>query len=105
MKLVTIKRATNGGITICCGELFEYAGLQFCITNSFDSNVYYAIEVSTGLSAHEVFTFDYDTEQACTNALKRWIRTHISLFNDGMFERSKKMLSENNYKFPLNKRI
>lgn len=105
MRSVTIKRATDSGISTCYGELYEYKGFQFCITNSFDSCIYYAIEVSTGMSAHKAFTFEYVTEQSCINSLKRWIRNNINKFNKGTFERSKRRLSSFKIEYPLNDRI
>ena len=51
MKSIRIKRATTCGVRVCEGELFEAHGFQFCITNSFDPVIYYAIEVTSGMSA------------------------------------------------------
>ena len=39
-KHITINRATAFGIAQCTGELFEAHGLQFCITNSVDPQIY-----------------------------------------------------------------
>lgn len=102
MKSVIIKRATMDGISVCYGELFEYAGYQFCITDNIYNEVFHAIEVRTGLSAHSVCISEYSSKRACINALKRWIKEHIGLFNDDLLERSKGILSKHNLDYPLN---
>lgn len=105
MKLVTIKRATTDGIVECTGELYIYGGFQFCITYDADNCAYYAIELSTGLSAKTAYTFEYETFQLCICSLKRWIVNNIHLFSAGTFERSKELLSVYKYDYPLNNKI
>jgi len=46
---IEILRNTLTGLKKCKGELFEYGGLQFCITRFFGE--YHAIELHTGTDA------------------------------------------------------
>lgn len=105
MKLVTIKRATTDGLVECTGELYEYGGFQFCLTYNIDNGVYYAIEISTGLSARKVYSFEYESCQQCIRSLKRWIINNNHLFKVETFERSKELLSVYKYDYPLNNKI
>ena len=105
MKSIRIKRATPCGVRVCEGELFEAHGFQFCITNSFDPVIYYAIEVTSGMSACKRFTFYFENEYACIKAVKQWIVQNGALFDNNLLDRSKKALIKYNIKFPLNNKI
>lgn len=101
MKLVAIKRATTGGVSVCSGELYEYAGFQFCITKGIDNGVIYAIEVSTGLSAVCLIIGKYKSERACFLAVKSQVRKWAKKID---INRSKKLLATYGMKYPLNKK-
>lgn len=102
MKSVVIRRATTGGISTCMGELYKCGEFNFCITDNVENNMIHAIELSTGMNAHSDYISMHTSRQACKNDVKRWIKKHINLFDDGLLERSKRELSKYGYKYPLN---
>lgn len=104
MKLVAIKRATTGGVSVCSGELYEYAGFQFCITKGIDNGVIYAIEVSTGLSAVCLIIGKYKSERACFLAVKSQVRKWAKKIDSSTINRSKKLLATYGMKYPLNEK-
>lgn len=51
MKKITIKRITTEGIKENEGILYEANGYQFCLIESIEDQMYYAIELSVGCSS------------------------------------------------------
>ncbi|MCD8093928.1 MAG: hypothetical protein LUF01_14335 [Bacteroides sp.] len=105
MKAITIKRATTGGISLCNGELYEHAGFQFCITKEIDSNMVYAIELSTGLSAKCLMISEYVSQRSCLLNLKSWIRKRAKMIDSDTINRSKELLATYGMEYPLNERM
>ena len=103
-KHITINRAPAFVIAQCTGELFEAHGLQFCITNSVDPQIYGAIELSTGALACERYTFDYLREESYVKSIKRWIKKNKIQFREEVFEAAREVLSMYQIDFPLNHR-
>ena len=93
---------TSFGIERCAGELFEAHGFCFCITNSIDSEIYQAIELSTGLPACERYVFDFIHQKACIDDIKQWIEGSGAMFAGDITQKGRALLAKNERGFPMN---
>ena len=96
MKTIEIKRATDDGLVSASGELLEWQGFQFCLTDVGNQSM--AIELSSGATAYDAY---------CLKPIKNMISDTIeSLESKGIqslaeaIERFKKEYTE--FQYPIN---